>query len=76
MRPKKSLSQNFLVNDRAAKRIVDSLDLKEDEIVLEIGAGKGALTKYLLEKTKKVIAVEIDKRLCQYLSKDFSKRII
>lgn len=71
MRPKKSLSQNFLVNDRAAKRIVDSLDLKEDETVLEIGAGKGALTKYLLEKAKKVIAVEIDQRLCQYLEQRF-----
>lgn len=74
MRPKKSLSQNFLVNDRAAKRIVDSLDLKEDEIVLEIGAGKGALTRYLLEKAKKVIAVEIDKRLCQYLEQRFLEK--
>ena len=74
MRPKKSLSQNFLVNDRAAKRIVDSLDLKEDEIVLEIGAGKGALTKYLLEKAKKVIAVEIDQRLCQYLEQRFLEK--
>jgi len=74
VRPKKSLSQNFLVNDRAAKRIVDSLDLKEDEIVLEIGAGKGALTRYLLEKAKKVIAVEIDKRLCQYLEQRFLEK--
>jgi 16S rRNA (adenine1518-N6/adenine1519-N6)-dimethyltransferase len=71
VRPKKSLSQNFLVNDRAAKRIVDSLDLKEDQTVLEIGAGKGALTKYLLEKARKVIAVEIDQRLCQYLEQRF-----
>jgi len=71
VKPKKSLSQNFLINDKAAKRIVDSLDLKEDETVLEIGAGKGALTKYLLEKAKKVVAVEIDKKLCQYLEQRF-----
>lgn len=74
MRPKKSLSQNFLINDRAAKRIVESLNIQEGDTVLEIGAGKGALTKYLLEKAKKVIAVEIDKRLCQYLEQRFLEK--
>ena len=74
MRPKKSLSQNFLINDRAAKRIVDSLDIQEGDTVLEIGAGKGALTKYLLEKAQKVIAVEIDKKLCQYLEQRFAEK--
>lgn len=74
MRPKKSLSQNFLINDRAAKRIVDSLDIQEGDTVLEIGAGKGALTKYVLEKATKVIAVEIDKKLCQYLEQRFAEK--
>ncbi|MCJ7578479.1 MAG: 16S rRNA (adenine(1518)-N(6)/adenine(1519)-N(6))-dimethyltransferase RsmA [candidate division Zixibacteria bacterium] len=74
MRPKKSLSQNFLTNDRAAKRIVDSLDIQEGDTVLEIGAGKGALTKYLLEKAKKTVAVEIDKKLCQYLEQRFTEK--
>jgi 16S rRNA (adenine1518-N6/adenine1519-N6)-dimethyltransferase len=74
VRPKKSLSQNFLINDRAAKRIVDSLGIQEGDTVLEIGAGKGALTKYLLEKAKKVIAVEIDKKLCQYLKQRFAEK--
>lgn len=74
MRPKKSLSQNFLINDRAAKRIVDSLDIQEGDTVLEIGAGKGALTKYLLEKAKKTVAVEIDKKLCQYLEQRFAEK--
>jgi len=72
VRPKKSLSQNFLTNDKAAIRIVRSLELKKDDTVLEIGAGKGALTKHLLEKAKKVYAVEIDKRLCSYLQQRFS----
>jgi 16S rRNA (adenine1518-N6/adenine1519-N6)-dimethyltransferase len=71
MRPKKSLSQNFLIDQGAAKRIVDSLDLSQDDMVLEIGTGKGALTKYLLEKARKVFAVEIDKRLCDYLHRTF-----
>ncbi len=74
MKPKKSLSQNFLTNDRAARRIVESLDLKKEDIVLEIGAGKGALTGYLLEKVDKVLAVEIDKRLCSYLKQRFSNK--
>ena len=63
-----------MINDRAAKRIVDSLNIQEGDTVLEIGAGKGALTKYLLEKAKKVIAVEIDKRLCQYLEQRFFEK--
>jgi 16S rRNA (adenine1518-N6/adenine1519-N6)-dimethyltransferase len=72
VRPKKSLSQNFLINDRAARRIVESLNLKKDDVVLEIGAGKGALSKHLLENAKKVLAVEIDKPLCSYLQEKFS----
>jgi 16S rRNA (adenine1518-N6/adenine1519-N6)-dimethyltransferase len=73
MRAKKSLSQNFLINQGAAKRIVDSMDLGQDDMVLEIGAGKGALTKHLLEKARKVFAVELDKRLCDYLDKAFGE---
>jgi 16S rRNA (adenine1518-N6/adenine1519-N6)-dimethyltransferase len=74
VRPKKSLSQNFLINDRAARRIVDRLDIRESDTVLEIGAGKGALTKHLLKKARKVIAVEIDKKLCQYLERTFPEK--
>jgi 16S rRNA (adenine1518-N6/adenine1519-N6)-dimethyltransferase len=73
MRAKKSLSQNFLINQGAAKRIVDSLNLSQDDMVLEIGAGKGALTKHLLEKARKVFAVELDKRLCDYLRRTFGE---
>jgi len=71
-KPKKSLGQNFLVNEDAALRIVEQLNLLPSDTVLEIGAGKGALTKHLLGKCKEVIAVEIDQRMCQYLKKKFS----
>ncbi len=71
MKPKKSLSQNFLINDRAAQRIVKSLNPEENDVVLEIGAGSGALTKHLLCKAKKILAVEIDKQLCQILQQKF-----
>ena len=74
VKPKKSLSQNFLTNEKAAVRIVESLEPKRDDTVLEIGAGKGALTKHLLEKAKKVYAIEIDKQLCSYLQQRFSDK--
>ena len=72
VRPKKSLSQNFLINDRAARRIVDGLSLEKSDVVLEIGAGSGALTKHLLNQAKKVLAVEIDKELCSVLREKFA----
>lgn len=70
--PKKKLGQNFLINDDAARRIVEQLNLLPSDTVLEIGAGKGALTKHLLKKCKEVIAVEIDQRMCQFLKENFS----
>ena len=71
IKPRKSLSQNFLINDNAGKRIVDSLNLTRNEAVLEIGPGKGALTKYLVEKSGKVVGVEIDGNLCDFLKRRF-----
>ncbi len=71
MRPRKSLSQNFLIDDDAARRIVEGLDLTVDDTVLEIGPGKGALTGHLLERAGEVFAVEIDRRLCHYLKRRF-----
>jgi 16S rRNA (adenine1518-N6/adenine1519-N6)-dimethyltransferase len=74
VRPKRSLGQNFLSDDSAAKRIAESLGLKDDDTVLEIGAGKGALTKHLVECAKRVLAVEIDARLCRHLGRRFRDR--
>lgn len=70
--PRKRFSQNFLVNLKAARRIVDFLNLKPGQKVLEIGPGKGVLTKYLLEKKSKVFGVELDRDLCKYLQEEFS----
>jgi 16S rRNA (adenine1518-N6/adenine1519-N6)-dimethyltransferase len=71
VRPKRSLGQNFLSDEGAAKRIAESLELKKDDTVLEIGAGKGALTKHLVGHADRVLAVEIDGRLCRHLRKSF-----
>jgi 16S rRNA (adenine1518-N6/adenine1519-N6)-dimethyltransferase len=71
LRPKRSLSQNFLVNEQAARKMIEALALNENDIILEIGAGQGALTRHLLGKVNMVYAVEIDKRLCSYLERRF-----
>ncbi|RLD16173.1 MAG: 16S rRNA methyltransferase, partial [Caldiserica bacterium] len=65
------LGQNFLKSRDIAKRIVDLLELKENEKVLEIGGGKGILTQFLLKKGANVFVVEIDKKLVQYLKERF-----
>ncbi|OYT30333.1 MAG: hypothetical protein B6U95_00765 [Thermofilum sp. ex4484_82] len=67
--PKKRLSQHFLVDKKILDIIVNSLELKNNEIVLEIGAGIGTVTRVIAERCLKVLAVEIDKRLVELLFK-------
>lgn len=59
--------QHFLVDSRIAHKEVTYADIDRDDIVLEIGPGKGILTKLLAERAKKVIAIEIDGKLAEYL---------
>ena len=56
----KSLSQNFLKSPLLAQKLVDRLPLTAADCVVELGAGRGALTFLLSQKAKKVLAVEID----------------
>ncbi|MEO6052300.1 MAG: 16S rRNA (adenine(1518)-N(6)/adenine(1519)-N(6))-dimethyltransferase RsmA [Pyrinomonadaceae bacterium] len=72
MRAKKSLGQNFLRDDGVVKKIVDALDLHDNELVIEIGPGQGALTVELLKKAGKVIAIEFDRDLIEALRVQFS----
>ncbi len=58
---KKNLGQNFLVNESIALEIIDGACIGENDIVLEIGPGVGSLTRYLLPRANKVVAVELDK---------------
>lgn len=60
---KKSLGQNFLVDENILRKIVEAAGLTEESHVLEIGPGAGALTQFLAESARKVIAIEIDQRL-------------
>lgn len=68
----KSLGQNFLINDSVVEKIIESADVKADDLVIEIGPGLGNLTEFLLEKAGKVIAIELDKRMIQILNDRFS----
>lgn len=63
MKPKKELGQNFLIDQQVINDTVKSAQISANDIVLEVGAGTGALTRPLAEKAGKVIAVEIDKDL-------------
>ncbi|MDC8900927.1 16S rRNA (adenine(1518)-N(6)/adenine(1519)-N(6))-dimethyltransferase RsmA [Metamycoplasma hyosynoviae] len=65
-KPKKSLGQNFLINENINKKIVDIAQCSNKNVI-EIGPGKGALTRYLISEAKNVIAYEIDKDLIEDL---------
>ena len=72
---KKSLGQNFLKSSIALKKIIEAGEISLDDIILEIGPGKGILTEKLLEKSNCVIAVEKDRNLFQLLQEKFSSEI-
>lgn len=67
IRPSKAFGQNFLVNEKAFEKIIETAELSKKDLVLEIGPGIGNLTLKLAKKTKKVIAIEKDKRMCEIL---------
>jgi 16S rRNA (adenine1518-N6/adenine1519-N6)-dimethyltransferase len=67
-KPKKSLGQNFLVDQNIQNKIVNSCDLKPTEVILEVGAGRGELTKLLAPRVQRLVAVEIDRSLCRELA--------
>ncbi len=75
MKAKKSLGQNFLKSNLALKKIIEAGEITNDDIVLEIGPGKGALTEKILEKAKTVVAVEKDNELFLLLKEKFVEQI-
>lgn len=72
--PHKRLGQCFLIDNNITKKIIEACNLKEDEVILEIGSGKGVLTRQLAERVKKVIAVELDRKLFSNLEERFQKK--
>jgi 16S rRNA (adenine1518-N6/adenine1519-N6)-dimethyltransferase len=74
MRAKKSLGQNFLMHARTAERIADAAGI-ERKTVLEIGPGTGKLTRALLARASRVVAVEADAELIPALEETFAAEI-
>jgi 16S rRNA (adenine1518-N6/adenine1519-N6)-dimethyltransferase len=72
---KKSLGQNFLMHRQTAERIVDAAGVTSNDTVLEIGPGTGMLTRALLAKAARVIAIEADFELIPKLEAEFATEI-
>lgn len=68
---KKHLGQNFLKDPKILQEILTAANLNKSDIVLEIGPGKGVLTQALIDRTAKVIAVELDQDLIPVLQNRF-----
>ena len=71
--PKKHFSQNFLTDFEVVNDAVNSLDVKENEQVIEVGPGLGALTQELLDRNYSVDAYEIDEDMVNHLSSQFQR---
>ena len=71
---RRSLGQNFLIDQTVLDRIVSAAKLNSDDLVVEIGAGTGELTEQLAERARRVLAIEIDPKLVQLLGDRFTDR--
>ncbi|HEX8974527.1 MAG TPA: 16S rRNA (adenine(1518)-N(6)/adenine(1519)-N(6))-dimethyltransferase RsmA [Patescibacteria group bacterium] len=71
VKAKKSLGQNFLQDESILNRIIEDGKISQDDVVIEIGPGKGALTEKLAKACKKVVAIELDDRLIDLLHTKF-----
>ena len=75
IKPKKSLGQNFLVDDKLLELIANIGEINTEDTILEVGAGTGNLTEKLIyKKPKKIIAVEKDENLCKILNDKFGEK--
>ncbi len=68
IRPDKQLGQNFLIDEEALQKVVNSAEIADDSFVLEVGAGLGSLTRYLAVQAQHVVAVELDQRFLNPLA--------
>lgn len=73
-RPKRSLGQNFLVDPNLQRKIVGALGAGPDDEVLEIGPGRGALTRHLVGQVRRLVLVEVDDDLAASLAHEYRGR--
>ena len=70
--PQKKFGQNFLINKNISYKILEAAEIKNDDVVLEIGPGLSFLTKELAKRAKKVIAIEKDINMVEILERELS----
>lgn len=75
IKPNQKLGQVFLADERIIRNQVRLANLSKNDIILEIGPGLGVMTKILARHAKKVIAIELDKRLVKYLEKELPNNV-
>ncbi len=71
IRPQKSLGQNFVIDSQVIRKIVEAARLEAEDVVVEVGAGMGSLTEALAETAAKVYALEIDRRILEFLREKY-----
>lgn len=74
IRPSKRFGQHFLHDRNIIRKIISAFDPRQDETVVEIGPGTGALTATLVERAAKVVAIEFDRQLIEPLREQFGER--
>ena len=74
LKPKKFFGQNFLSDSQLIEELIEEMNIKDEDRLLEIGPGKGAMTNLLLEKCESLTAIEIDKNLMRFLEKVFGDK--
>ncbi|RCJ18386.1 16S rRNA (adenine(1518)-N(6)/adenine(1519)-N(6))-dimethyltransferase [Nostoc sp. ATCC 43529] len=74
IRPRKVFAQHWLKSEKALDAIIKAAECKESDGILEIGPGTGILTRRLLPLVQSLLAVEIDRDLCELLAKQLGKR--
>lgn len=74
VRPSKRLGQSFLSSPSVARRIAEEATRGAPACIVEIGAGLGSITRFLAETPIPLVAVEVDRRLAEYLTQQFSGR--
>jgi len=74
VRPRKRFGQHFLVRPEIAQRIVALAEIGDDDAILEIGPGRGALSETLADRARQLVLIEIDRDLVKRLRESFSSR--
>ncbi|MFP6872036.1 MAG: 16S rRNA (adenine(1518)-N(6)/adenine(1519)-N(6))-dimethyltransferase RsmA [Verrucomicrobiales bacterium] len=72
VKPSKSMGQNFLTDSTIAQSIVSEINPGRDDVVIEIGPGTGSLSRYLAGRVRRLILVEFDRRLADFLRVTFA----